>query len=153
MKSIVTATLLILMMGQIMGQSFQFGLDHSAIFVQDMEKSVAFYSDVMGLREIETPPAPENIRWFAIGESQQLQLIERTGMSVEKNKSVHFALRTDHLDDFMNHLKKHKVSFGNWPGDENTYNTRQDGIRQIYFQDPDGFWIEVNDASAHRFRQ
>ena len=24
--------------------------------------------------------------------------------------------------------------------------TRADGVKQIYMQDPDGFWIEVNDA-------
>jgi lactoylglutathione lyase len=25
---------------------------------------------------------------------------------------------------------------------------RPDGIRQIYFQDPDGHWLEINDANA-----
>jgi len=23
---------------------------------------------------------------------------------------------------------------------------RPDGVRQIYFQDPDGYWLEVNDS-------
>ena len=24
--------------------------------------------------------------------------------------------------------------------------TRSDGVRQIFFRDPDGYWIEINDA-------
>ena len=37
----------------------------------------------------------------------------------------------------------------NWRGRpcHNSLHVRQDGIRQIYFQDPDGHWIEINDAA------
>jgi lactoylglutathione lyase len=27
-----------------------------------------------------------------------------------------------------------------------TITTRVDGVKQIYFKDPDGYWIEINDA-------
>ena len=31
-------------------------------------------------------------------------------------------------------------------GVEREISLRADGVRQVYFQDPDGHWIEINDA-------
>lgn len=45
----------------------------------------------------------------------------------------------------MEFLRSKNVKFENWPGEANTTNTRPDGIKQIYLQDPDGYWIEIND--------
>jgi hypothetical protein len=45
----------------------------------------------------------------------------------------------------MEHLEASNVPFENWPGEAGTTNSRPDGIKQIYLQDPDGYWIEVND--------
>jgi len=45
----------------------------------------------------------------------------------------------------MKFLKSKNVNFQNWPGEKGTTNTRPDGIKQIYLQDPDGYWIEIND--------
>ena len=39
-----------------------------------------------------------------------------------------------------------KIPYSDWPGAAHTVNHRDDGVRQIYFQDPDGYWIEINDA-------
>ena len=38
------------------------------------------------------------------------------------------------------------VPYSNWPGAPATVSVRGDGIRQIYVQDPDGYWIEVNNV-------
>jgi lactoylglutathione lyase len=27
---------------------------------------------------------------------------------------------------------------------------RSDGVKQIFVQDPDGYWIEINDAAKYR---
>jgi catechol 2,3-dioxygenase-like lactoylglutathione lyase family enzyme len=45
----------------------------------------------------------------------------------------------------ISNLKKQKVEFEDWPGNKNKINIRPDGIKQIYVQDPDGYWIEIND--------
>jgi lactoylglutathione lyase len=37
------------------------------------------------------------------------------------------------------------IAYRNFNGD-GKINTRVDGVREIYLQDPDGSWIEVNDA-------
>jgi catechol 2,3-dioxygenase-like lactoylglutathione lyase family enzyme len=41
-------------------------------------------------------------------------------------------------------LQKAGISFEDWRGRKNSITTRPDGIKQIYFQDPDGNWIEIN---------
>ena len=41
-------------------------------------------------------------------------------------------------------LDKMKIIYSDWPGNSNKINIRADGIKQIFFQDPDGYWIEVN---------
>jgi len=46
----------------------------------------------------------------------------------------------------MAKLNKANVAFSNLKGDSRTTNTRIDGVKQLYLQDPDGYWIEVNDA-------
>ncbi len=41
-------------------------------------------------------------------------------------------------------LKALKVEYSDWPGNLNKINVRPDGIKQVFFQDPNGYWIEVN---------
>jgi lactoylglutathione lyase len=38
------------------------------------------------------------------------------------------------------------VEYENWAGEKNAVTNRVDGVKQIYFRDPDGYWIEINDA-------
>ena len=46
---------------------------------------------------------------------------------------------------FIANLQKHKIAYESWAGEKNGITKRVDGIQQIYFKDPDGYWIEVND--------
>ena len=64
------------------------------------------------------------------------------------NKAVHFALTTSHFDDFIKTLEAKNVTYSDWPGTPNKISLRADGINQIYFQDPDGYWIEVNSIGS-----
>jgi lactoylglutathione lyase len=58
---------------------------------------------------------------------------------------VHFALRIPSLPDLLNHLERMKVKYFSTNHEERVITTRPDGIKQVYLQDPDGFWIEIND--------
>jgi lactoylglutathione lyase len=42
-------------------------------------------------------------------------------------------------------LENH-VAYENWAGEKSAVTRRVDGVKQIYFQDPDGCWLEINDA-------
>ena len=60
------------------------------------------------------------------------------------NKAVHFALNTSNFDAFVKTLETKNISYSDWPGTLNKINIRADGIKQFFFQDPNGYWIEVN---------
>ena len=126
--------------------SFNLKKDHDAILVKDLDVSANFYANVLSLKEIPNGGLGDHIRWFELKDKVQIHLIESEEIP-EKNKGVHFAISTDNLPGFMEYLKEQNVHFENWPGEMETTNTRPDGIKQIYLQDPDGYWIEVNDNS------
>ena len=43
-------------------------------------------------------------------------------------------------------LQKNKVDYWTDEGKKNTVRIRKDGVRQVKIQDPDGHWIEINEA-------
>ena len=126
------------------GQSFELRYDHRALPVSDLGASANFYKDVLGLKEIPNRTGKDTRRWFLLGKDQELHLILAEGKVPQQSKENHFALFTDHLDQVATHLKQSDISYFSWPGEPQTIGTRPDGIRQLYLQDPDGYWIEIN---------
>ena len=118
--------------------------NHQAILVKNMDQSVAFYHVTLGLPEIEDKTEQPHIRWFSMGDNKELHLISDASAPEPPAKGIHMALNTTQLDELIAHLKKNNIPFENWMGEAGTTNTRPDGIRQIYLQDPDGYWIEIN---------
>jgi catechol 2,3-dioxygenase-like lactoylglutathione lyase family enzyme len=125
-------------------QSFDVNFDHFAIVVDDVDKSAEFYSEVLNLEETPHPDRTPGFRWFIINDKTQIHLIQKEFAPFEKNKSMHLALATQDLDGLIGHLKKQNVEFSDFDGKVNTIKHRSDGVDQIYIQDPDGYWIEVN---------
>ena len=119
--------------------------DHIAIHVVDLAKSVAFYEKVMGLTQIPEPFQDNRHIWFKIGLAASLHVVGGATAVSEHSIDVHMAFRAGSLDEFMALLDQEHVSYRSFAGDAKVA-ARPDGIRQIYFQDPDGYWIEVNDA-------
>ena len=119
-------------------------LNHIALSVYDLKKSSDFYKDVIGLTMIPEPFKDNKHTWFKIGEHSQLHLIENAASVTEHNKNSHLCFSVSSMDSFIVILKKNKIAFGNWAGEPNMITTRPDGIKQIYFKDPDGYWIEIN---------
>lgn len=125
---------------------YELNKDHDAIQVKDVNASAKFYGEILGLKEIPNGGLPDHIRWFQLNNQIQIHLIESSELP-EKQKGVHMALNTDKLREFMEFLNSRNIHFENWPGEAGKTNTRPDGVKQIYLQDPDGYWIEVNDGS------
>ncbi|WP_298878250.1 VOC family protein [uncultured Polaribacter sp.] len=123
-----------------------FTLDHIAISVTDVDASVAFYKKVLKLKEIENTASNSKTRWMRLGDNKQLHLIPRPDFEVITNKAVHFALATDNLDSFLKHLTELEIEYSDWKGTPNKDYVRKDGVNQYYFQDPNGYWIEINNA-------
>ena len=130
----------------------QFGLkkDHDALLVANLQDSLKFYRDILGFKEIYNAGLGEKFKWIKAANDVQIHLIE-SEEKTEKNKGVHLAFNTTKLNDFIAFLRKVNVPFENSNGIPNTTNTRPDGVLQIYFQDPDGYWIEVNNSKLEDF--
>ena len=119
-----------------------------ALAVKDVKESVMFYQAVFGLSEIENTASNSSTRWLSLGKGKELHLIPRPEAEIKTHKAVHFAMALDDIDRFSIHLKSLDINFCDWPGTSNQYNVSKEGIKQVYFQDANGYWIEVNDANA-----
>lgn len=122
-------------------------LDHLAIFVADVERSAAFYEAVFGFGRVPEPFHDGRHIWLAIGHGLSLHIVGNAEASREHELSHHTAFRTDAFDALRKRLETMGVPFENGRG-EAAVNIRGDGVQQIYFRDPDGYWIEVNDAQG-----
>ena len=128
-------------------QSFDFKFDHYSFIVKDLEKTGAFYKDILKLKEIPHPSATSGFRWFKLNGNSQLHLIGKDSVAMKHSKSVHLCLATQDLDELIAYLKERNVPFSDWAGSMNSVTLRADGVRQIYVQDPENNWVEINTAA------
>jgi lactoylglutathione lyase len=149
MKIIIIVITMLVFSGLLQAQdstNFALTFDHAALSVRDVNRSAEFYKKVLKLAEIENRTKKEGIRWLSMGAGKELHLISTIKEPVMINKAVHIAFTTAKFDAFVNLLSSLQITYSDWPGTINKVNVRADGIRQLYFQDPDGYWIEVNSA-------
>ncbi|MFM7671027.1 MAG: VOC family protein [Bacteroidota bacterium] len=121
-------------------------LNHIALHVVDLSKSTRFYQKLVGLDTIPEPFHDGKHTWFRIGGSAQLHLIQGAQGPIQPDKNTHLCFSVGSLSDFISRLNKEKIDYENWVGEKYQVTQRVDGVKQIYFQDPDLHWIEVNDA-------
>ncbi|MES2827784.1 MAG: VOC family protein [Bacteroidota bacterium] len=152
MKAIVVAAILILSISypfqNAMSQTnkAQVVLNHIAVYVADLGTATTFYKTVFGLEQIPEPFKDNRHTWFSLGLAGQLHLIQGAKTNNVHDKNEHLCFSVPSVDDFVKNLTKLKVNYEDWPGKPNTVTSRVDGVKQIYFKDPDGHWLEVNDA-------
>ena len=125
---------------------FDFHFDHESLVVTKLMKTGDFYRDVLKLEEISHPDKAPGFRWFQIRGNSQLHLIKKDINEFKKDKSIHLSLSTQNMEGFIEHLISKEIDFYNWPGEKGSVTDRSDGVKQIYIQDPDGYWVEINTA-------
>lgn len=145
MRPFLTLVLLMCLLQFTQAQNFTTTYDHSALAVSDLDESAAFYADVLNLTEIVVPYENPILRWFSLGGELQLHLIESDTEEIHTTRGVHLSVHVSDLDAFIAHLKNNNIPYSDWPGEDGKVSLRPDGIKQVYVQDPDGYWIEVND--------
>ena len=124
-------------------QSPQF--NHTTIYVVDMNKSADFYEKVMMLKRISEPFHDNKHIWEAIGPHSQLHIVQGAKEMTPHDINIHLAFSVPSVENFAKHLDALNIKYGNWAQTSKEPQVRPDGIKQIYLQDPDGYWIEVND--------
>jgi lactoylglutathione lyase len=120
-------------------------LNHIAIYVKDLAVSTAFYRDLIQLDTIPEPFHDGHHTWFRIGEHSQLHVISGATSIPAPDINSHICFSVPSISAFIDRLHAHKVPFRDWKGTPDKPTLRVDGVKQIYFQDPDGYWIEIND--------
>ena len=120
-------------------------LNHIAVYVADLERATNFYKSVFDLEQIPEPFKDNRHTWFSLGAAGQLHLIQGAKPDQVHDKNEHLCFSVPSVDDFVKNLNERKISFEDWPGKKGMVTLRVDGIKQIYFKDPDGHWLEVND--------
>jgi lactoylglutathione lyase len=121
-------------------------LNHIALYVNNLDKATNFYEKVLQLKKIEEPFKDGRHTWFTLGPAGALHLIQGPELTVNHPKNEHLCFSVGSVQDFITNLDKYQINYTNLPGTAKAPTIRVDGVKQIYFQDPDGHWIEINDA-------
>lgn len=134
---------------------------HTGFVVKDIEQSIEFYSDVLGMRiagrterqgefveqVLAFPGAHIKGGFVDMGEGHQLELIQLSPASGENNLkrndlgASHLAFFVEDLDKFYQETSQKGIRYNNPPAsmfDENGKLSR----KAAYAQDPDGNWLE-----------
>ena len=119
-------------------------LNHIALHVTDLQKSTIFYEQIIQLDSIPEPFHDGKHTWLKIGNVSALHLIAGASKDHVSDKNAHLCFSVPSITDFISMLDITHLDYENWAGAKSSVTTRVDGIKQIYFQDPDGYWVEIN---------
>jgi catechol 2,3-dioxygenase-like lactoylglutathione lyase family enzyme len=126
-------------------------LHHVSLAVTNLERSRAFYRDVLDLEEIARPPFDFAGAWYRIGDSQ-LHLIVHDQPTLRTrgidSRDVHFAMRVDSYRETLAQLHAH--GYATDARDElkrlRESPAGRAGFPQVFLLDPDRHVIELNAA-------
>jgi len=115
------------------------GLRHVALNVQNVAKSVEFYSTVLGMK-LEWMPDPENAYLTSGHDNLAIHQLPQ-GSAPGPVQTVHhigFVVgRPEDVDEWAQHVRAHGIALAAEP------KTHRDGARSFYFHDPDGLLIQL----------
>ena len=120
-------------------------LNHIAVYVADLQKATDFYETVFDLEIIPEPFKDGRHTWFTLGPAGQLHLIQGAKSNEVHDKNEHLCFSVPSISLFIEKMNAKEIIFEDWAGKVGGVTKRADGVNQVYFKDPDGHWLEVND--------
>src|SRR5688572_95732 len=125
-------------------------MQHYMVLSKDLEKTRAFYCDVLGMRVGPRPPFDFEGLWIYVGEVAVVHVALKASYEATGRKSVaggplkhgsgsidHIAFAANDYDELIRRFDAHGVQYRA---------TRVPGapLRQLFVFDPDGIQIELN---------
>jgi len=117
------------------------GILHHSVIIADIDKSRHFYADILGLEEdLERPEMSFDGLWFKVGEQAIHCLCLDNPDPVEDRpehggRDRHVCLMGTNINDLADRLERHYID----------YTRSRSGRKAIFFHDPDGNAIEVQE--------
>ena len=115
---------------------------HTRYRVDDLEKTVHFYTGVLGLREVKRHKSPRGSELVFLKADESEELIEicyfpDSGSVKVQEDLTHLAFQVDSLEEFGKHLKSLGLTFSDGP----TY--KENGGGFAFIDAPEGYEIEL----------
>ena len=119
------------------------GIDHVALNVMQLDKSLEFYTQVLGLKITQREPSKPGIEYFLdcgnalIGLIQAKNFTQKHPFQEEGLGANHFSfrIRAEQFDAMIRHLEDHDVKIA--------FAKKRDKSWSLYFYDLDGNKLEV----------
>lgn len=121
-------------------------LNHTAIYVVDVKVSLAFYQKIIGLDTIPEPFKDGKHAWLSTGPGLSLHIIQGAPRKKKYYKNQHTCFSVGSVQQFTLLLQTNNIPWEDRDGNKMAVTTRVDGVQQVWLQDPDGYWVEINDA-------
>ena len=129
-------------------------LHHVTVMSKDLDRSIAFYTEALGLQQIERPPFPNKGAWLASANFMVHLNLNPDGTfrnhKVIDGNDVHFAIRVDNFEAAVTHLLTAGYHETDDEDDPHRIIVKRSGLAgfpQVYLMDPEGNVIEINAVS------
>ncbi|MCU0785829.1 MAG: VOC family protein [Verrucomicrobia bacterium] len=115
---------------------------HTRYRVNDLERTVKFYRDVLGLQEVRRHKSPRGSELVFLKAPESEELIEITffpgsGPVQVQADLTHLAFEVDSLDEFGKHLARLGLKYSDGP------TLKPDGAGFAFIDAPEGYEIEL----------
>ncbi len=116
-------------------------INHVTTMVKDTARAMAFYNDLLGIKQIQSQVDNPAITWLQLENGMMVHLIE-TAEAPAKPGNVHHAFQVDDLEATRTSLESsgYEVLRGG---------IRYDGQAYFFIEDPDGNSVEFCTASGY----
>ena len=110
-------------------------VNHVVTVVADTKRSLEFYHDFLGIKQIQSQVDNTNVTWLQLPSGVMLHLIE-TEDAPAGPQNIHHAFEVEEFDAAIKALEERGI------GIENS-GVRHDGQRYMFIRDPDGNRVEL----------